>query len=334
MADTSKQWGIPLSDLVGEPLYLVPEQFAARPDLTYSLYDKFLPHAEQIEEYWGWKEEPWHQKDRLLDVSRNFPVDPYFDRFSFDELAKYFFGQVIDNKVSKHFQRSSLGDREERIPPEPYEFVYKLRSCLWHYVDFPPDWNNLVFAYYAIPDYQFGDGFEVRFDHSRSFNHWGQAQHVADQITASTKSLPWNDQLTYYTANVLYLDGVFAYLIYYKGHHVLTISFSVGKRAVFINQIQLRQKKGNRWLYRLPMDLVSYVVDTFYHHFGGWGFEVFLVEGRSLAERISAVHNKKDPLPAHTAQHIERFYNQPLAGYCRRQTTQRQDFIFYRIEPC
>lgn len=331
MRDTTRKWGIALSDLQGDDLFLVPPRYDTNPLRTFSLYDKFEPYRTTIEEDWGISA-PWGTDEKsILEKSRYLPSDPYFSEFTFDELAKYLFSGAIQSDAGLLFERRDRTGAE-RIPPEPFEFIYKLRNSMHHYGRYPGSWNNLVLAYYAIPDFNFGPEFEVRFDHSSYFNEWGSAQHTVDDILRYKESLGRAATQDYFNENIVYLDGVFAYFIHFRGKHVLTLGFSVGEGRIFINQIQLRQPKGNRWLYQLPTDLLSYCVNRMYEHFSRWGFDVYLVEGTSLAKRIAAVH--KGGISVEVSNRITNFYNQPLVGYCRGNTYHRNRFEFYRILPC
>lgn len=332
MRDTGRKWGIALNQLQGDDLFLVPPQYNSSPAKTFSLYDKFASYRHLIEEDWS-LQAPWGTDENSIDqTSRYLPVDPYFNNFTFDELAKYTFANPIESNVSLLFERHTRFRNHNYVPPEPFEFVYKLRNSLHHYgSSYPYQWNSLVQAYYAIPDFDFGPGFEVRFDHSSYFNEWGTAQHSHDTLIDLKKEMPYGEFAYYYGDNVIYLDGIFAYLIYYKGKHVLTISFSVGDGKIFINQVQLRQAKGNRWLYNLPVDLLTYATACMYQHFDKWGFDVYLVEGGSLAKRISKVHSD---LPKDVQDRITRFYNQPLTGYCRGPEYKKKYFTFFQVQPC
>lgn len=338
--DHSVKWGLPIEALLGEEgmeLHYVAEKFVYDPEKSFSLREKFLPHAEAIEEYWGstqWDRTALRVVDRsyneLREKSRYFPIDPFFSEFTFDELVKYTFADCVQSEVSEMLRRTTLrGDNFETTPPEPIEFVYKLKNSMWHYGSYPNHWNWFVDAYYAVPQFQFGDGFEIRFDHSRYFNTWGRAQHIEDQIRAIRPGYD-AESSRYFYDNTLWLDGIFAYLINYKGKHVLTISFSVGTGKVFLNQVQLRESHGNRWLYKLPTDIFNYSVERFYEHFTKWGFDVYLVDGLELAQKIK--RNHEGGVPDSVMDRIIRFYSQPLHRLSRVREYGRQGLKFYLLK--
>lgn len=350
--DLSYKWGIALKDLCGDQkLHYVSEALAYKSVDSFSLIEKFLPYQTEIEEHWGWPKNP--TQEALMAVSNNFYPE-FFGKFSFDELSKYMFDSATANDIVQAFQRKDIEDRVlvggryrnlsfEIVPPEPAEFVYKLKSSLWNYGSYPSNWNHLVTAYYAIPDYSFGPGFEVRFDHTMYFNYWGRAQHLWDQVVGNLKTIPaWGQtddserdyQNEYITDNTVYLDGIFGYLIYYQGKHVMTLGFSVGDDQIFLSQVQLRTSKGNRWLYKLPKNYLSHVIDTFYQHFvTKWGMKLYLVEGESIAKRIAKVHNKEAPLASEIAARITEFYNQLLENYHRSdKTLTRNELTFHQLK--
>src|SRR5581483_4269851 len=124
-------------------------------------------------------------------------------------------------------------------------------------------WNEVVDAYNALRSFSVmpEKGFELLLDHSTYYNEYGWSHY-----------------------NRLYLDGVFGYLLLYKGEHVLTIGFSImGGKRLLIQQVQAPARKGNRALYRLPHNRVEFVIELFERHFEG--YELSLVTGESLVEK-------------------------------------------------
>jgi hypothetical protein len=72
-------------------------------------------------------------------------------------------------------------------------------------------------------------------------------------------------------------------LVYHGDEHVLTIGFSVAQDdRLLVTQIQLAKPKGNRFLYKLPLHYVDYVLARFTLAFPH--FEILLVDGESLGE--------------------------------------------------
>jgi len=332
--DVSTKWGLALSDLFGGDLSYVSNEFSEHPEQTINLFEKFAPYQNEIiEERWPHSFESW---DRLYRVSHYLPLKPYFDQFTFEDLAKYKFGSVVESAVGRFFERHRVyqgGDEDiEHIPPEPFEFVYKLKNSLHHYGRYLSNWNLLVDAYYAIPSFNFGNNFETRFDHSSYFNYWGTAQHVYDTLAKKSEGMSWTAKEKFYEENILYLDGVFGYLIHLNGKHVLTIGFSLADGKILLSQIQLRNIKGNRWLYKLPTNLLNYVVDRLYTHFSKFNLDIYLVSGESLAKRIATIHTGTK-LPDSVFTRIVNFYSLPLQKYKRYRLIKRKEMEYYLLRP-
>lgn len=144
-----------------------------------------------------------------------------------------------------------------------YSLFRKIRNSMWRWGMGSDCWNHVVDVYNAIRRFSIDlSGFEVRLDYTTGTNERGYSQFSRT-----------------------YLDGVFAYLIYYKGKHVMTLGFTAAaKGRILINQVQLANKKGNRFLYKLPYSHVSYLVDRFCDAFDG--MKVYLVNGEDLANQI------------------------------------------------
>jgi hypothetical protein len=338
-------WGLPLDpDLLrGDDLYPVPEEYSARPDKLIDLRAGLLPYEDEIERQFGWREGKGilNDPDRLKQVSRYLPLEPFWSEFSFDEICKIAFSDVVQSKLSDLFERReyerTARDQDAREMPEHLEFIYKLRNSLHHYSSYPSDWNSLVKGYYAIPDFVFDPDFEVRFDHSSYFNWWSPAFHLREQmreffnyhrprLTRFEENEIWNKHQTY-------LDAVFGYLIYYKGHHVMTIGFSLGKDSILISQIQLKEKRGNRWAFKLPGGYFNYVVTRMYDHFIEYELSVYLVDGQDLAKRIEGLYPKEEIMDSDAYYRIIRTYDQPLIAFDRGESDSRKGSKFYQLIP-
>ena len=88
-----------------------------------------------------------------------------------------------------------------------------------------------------------------------------------------------------------YLDGELAYIISFKGKPVLVLSFNVVKPmresapAIYIRQIQLLEKTGNRWLYQLPCHYVEHFVIRMREAFSQ--NDIYLIRGDVLGEETA-----------------------------------------------
>ncbi len=157
-------------------------------------------------------------------------------RLSLDQLSKIRYSSIM-------MMERSVEDLFEQEPR--YFLVQKIQHSMWCWGSRRGTWNEIVDAHRAITAFQFGEGFEVTLDHTTWWNECGPSQHSRTC-----------------------LDGVFAYLIHYRGEHVMTLGFSIaGNRQLLIQQIQLKKRRGNRWLYRLPENYVEYAVGRFQQAF-------------------------------------------------------------------
>jgi len=164
-----------------------------------------------------------------------------FNNFSFDELCKIKYSSIF----TMHESVSKLFEIKAR-----YEIVRKIKNSMWRWGCGSGVWNEVVDAYEHIRNFVFhsNSDFEVRLDHSTYHNEYGYAKYSR-----------------------LFIDGVFAYLIYYKKKHVMTIGFSVMEgRQILIQQVQSAERSGNRFLYRLPANRMEFVIELFQRNFPGY----------------------------------------------------------------
>ena len=192
----------------------------------------------------------------FLDEYRKLPMCR-LENFTFEDVCKMRFSSTImmDSTVEHVF---------DTIPN--YEVVRKIKNSWWRWGVGKGSWNELVDVYNGIRSFTLGlpPEFELRLDFTTGYNPCGRSKF------SST-----------------FIDGVFAFLIYFHKKHVLTVSFSVMEnRRLLIQQVQLVNPKGNRWLYHLPTPHVQYVTDAFARSFSD--FTLYMVDGHSLAEKTLA----------------------------------------------
>lgn len=236
--------GISLSLLAGE-LFPVGPDHQEKP-------------AETIEN-WEEKLGPWLEWARDGDPKFNLLTDMHrlplaaFEGFSFDEFCKLRYSTIFTMQK----------DVDELFESDPqYEFVRKIKSSMWHWGW--GVWNDVVDAHEKIRTFRFGPSpdFSVQFDHSTYHNEFGYSKYAR-----------------------VFLDGELAYLIHYKGKPVMTIGFSIaGGRKLLLQQVQLRERTGNRFLYKLPRNYLEYVIECLSEHFAG--YTLYLVDGELLVKRI------------------------------------------------
>lgn len=240
--------GINMSSLKGE-LHHVDAEFAENPALSIQEVDSKLDFCRDFLK--AYFKDFSFQKDY-----HKLPVGA-FRNFSFDELCKlrYSTFSTMDDSVDNLFNRRLR-----------YEVFNKIRSSMWRWGCGNGTWNEVVNAWNGIRNFSLGLGpdFETRLDYTRGINAYGNSKFSRT-----------------------FLDGVFAFLVHYKRKHVMTIGFSImeGER-ILIQQVQLKQKSGNRWLYKLPKNRMEFAIDLFAKNFSG--FTLYVVDGQSLAEKTLA----------------------------------------------
>lgn len=218
--------------------------------------------------------------------------------FSHEELVRLVIRTVFTNRVSDWLEEDRNGG-----------VIKKARLSMWRWGYTQRGYNSVVRFYNAVQRFEFGEGFEVRLDHPRGSNPTGWGLYHRDT----------------------YLDGAFAFCIYYKGQHVLTIGFSVTKWGIIINQVQLKKRKGNRFLYKLPQPLLLYVMARMEACFGN-SFQLWLVDGASAVAAVKASYKDQacPELVVHSAR-IAAFYDQPLLWWDRGEELSVKGVTFRQL---
>lgn len=210
-------------------------------------------------------------KKEKLDPHKGYIADNFGEKFSFffdyhklplEVLGGFSFEDLCKMKLSSpimmHRSVEKLFETDFK-----YELVRKIISSIWRWGYQGSDWNEIVDAQTCICDFDFHSNpdFQIRLDYTTSFNERGRSQHSR-----------------------IFLDGVFAFLVYYKGEHVLTIGFSVlGGKRILIQQVQSPKRTGNRYLYKLPTtNRMEFVVGLFRKNFAD--YDIFVVDGGSLVD--------------------------------------------------
>lgn len=240
---------------LSKELYRVDHKYAKKPSGSIKNIDEKLGPAwmQHIREDYG-------EEFSFSSDYHNLPRDAFMG-FSFDELCKLRYSTPImmDGSVEKLFETSAC-----------HEVVRKIKSSMWRWGCGTGTWNEIVDAYEGVRRFTFTDDpdFEIRLDHTTYFNEFGYAKYSR-----------------------IFLDGVFAYLVYYKGVHALTIGFSIlEKKQLLIQQVQSAKRTGNRYLYRLPKNRLEFVIDLFRASFPG--FRLYVIDGQCLVEKTLADYRR------------------------------------------
>lgn len=273
---------------------------------------RFPERFEKNKEWWGTIDDWWRQHWHRSSYTEMAEV------FTSDELQRILWGGFVQSELGDYFQYgANYRDRGAHTDP-PAHVLWKIRNamCRWGWVD---DYNVFVDAYEGIRRLTFLDGFDVRLDHTRGCNPRGTAQHLFQaQDYDSTES-------------IVYLDASMGLLVYHKGEHVLTVGFSPTRHGILLAQVQLRKKKGNRWLFKLPKNYLELVIDRFHEAFPAT--PICLVDGASAVFEIRSFYgDRKDEFDAKGAgPRIQSFYDQPLAGYTRSKAVQVGRMTFHTL---
>lgn len=217
--------GYPL-DLFKNELTHVAEEHAEYPGRTVPFEKIFgATRMKRLKEYFG--------KIEIAEMIRRIPVEGYLKHFTFDQMAKLRYNQLftMEKSVETLYEEN----------PE-YSIVRKIGNSMWRWGSGSGVWNEVVDAYNGIRNFKIPvDGFEVRLDFTTYCNPRGMSRESRT-----------------------YLDGVFGFLVYYKGEHVMTLGFSVmAERRILVQQVQLTKRKGNRFLFRLPANRVEFFLQCF-----------------------------------------------------------------------
>ncbi len=213
------------------------------------------------------------------------------EKFTFDELCKlrYSSSIMMHDSVRKLFKTDAQ-----------YEVVRKISSSMWRWGMNSGIWNEVVTAYNNLRGFTINlPDFEIRLDYTTWYNECGYSKY-----------------------SCTFLDGVFAYLVYYKQKHVMTIGFSIiGGKGVLIQQAQSTQRKGNRFLYKLPTNRMEFVVDLFMQHFPD--YKLYMVDGSELADQsLNSYRRELSRLTEWVKTHRD-LYNDPDSKYFDRESLKR-----------
>ncbi len=238
--------GLKLRSLSGE-LCKVGSKYAKNPlDTINDIEKKLSPWDHYILERFG-------ENFSFLKEYYKLPIR-IFSEFSFEELCKLHHSSILmmDQSVNEIFERDAR-----------YEIMRKIQSSMWRWGMNKGTWNQAVDAYDNIRRFSFIENpdFEIRLDYSTHFNEFGYSKYSRT-----------------------YIDGVFAYLVYYKRRHVMTIGFSImEKRSLLIQQVQSVNRTGNRYLYKLPNNRIEFVIGLFRKNFPG--YQLYVIDGNCLVEK-------------------------------------------------
>ena len=232
-------------DSYAEPLKRVAVHLDRKPVLSFDAADRIGPHARAYAQAHYGTQRPF------LEVLHDLPMHA-LARLSADELCKVRHSSMVmmDASVERAFEERPV-----------LNLVRKIGSSMWRWGCRRALWNETVDAYDGIRAFDIGlPGFTTTLDFTTGYNPRGYSEFSRT-----------------------FLDGVFGFLIHHEGRHVMTVGFSLSTgRSLLLQQVQLTQRRGNRWLYRLPTGRMEFVVDRLRAAFPR--HRIMVADGGSVAE--------------------------------------------------
>lgn len=293
--------GLPLR-AIDLPLTHVSTEHERRPTRAVDLNELLAPHQQDIEEAERWQP---HVRKALrtgaYDQALPWLPETVFDGFSFDQAAKTWYGSVVRNPLAERF--NLRGD----APDYHHELLAKIASSQWRW-GVERDWNALVDFARGLPRFDLSDvGLDVTLDWTTGYNERGYSRHTRT-----------------------YLDGALGYLIRREGRHVATLGISLARdRWLLVQQVQLKEAKGNRWLFRLPSPLLDLVIERLDRAFPE--LRLALADGGDLASMIANNYNAGEGPDEEEQERIARRYQRRLGGFRRRGWTRINKLRFHAL---
>lgn len=246
--DTKGRPGVQLSS-IPDALTKVPDGMKDRAFMSFDGMARLGPWARA---YFGahYGEDATYER-----YCKNLPKKA-FARFSFDELSKTVFSAgYMDDRLRRLYEPSPYDAFT------PHQLVEKIRLSIWRWGCGHRDWNEVVDGWNGIRSFDLAvPGFEVELDYT-----------------------PWHHSRGVGVHSETYLDGCFAYVVRWRGEHVLTLGFSLARdRRLLVQQIQTKTRKGNRWMFRFPANRVEHILSRFAEAFPNHSLHI--VDGRSVGE--------------------------------------------------
>lgn len=254
---------------------------------------------------------------RLLGSLHLFPSEVSFwgeqlESFNWHEQRHRIDGRLAESAFSpsellSSFCLSPFISQVDRLWKEAFDYrrmIYAIRSSFWTY-SASSNYSSIAHAFNSLRDLNLEPPFYHRYDVVRyPPSHYGPG-------IFSQK----------------YIDGVIGILVYRGEQHVLTIGLSFTDEGILLNQIQLAQKKGNRWLFSLEnqenITYLEYFVKKIVNHFAKHHQIIWLIKGTSA---FRAIRNQyplaRDRKELETQkERLQAFYSQPFKTLKRERRT-------------
>ncbi len=218
---------------------------------------------------------------------RRIHYDSLAEIFTFEEIYKFTFSAVLMNDANNYMERhESLYWKVENVL---YQCAHNKR------------WSSVVRFFDAVRSLRVDrEDFDLRLVHTVGTSMQGYAHHR--------------------DLDSVYLDGPFALALLYRGRHVLTVGFRLVEDGIAVAQIQLREKKGNRWLYKLGCHYVDFCLAILERAFSEE--TLYLTTGESAFDAVASAYDPSIWDEMHQEdqdlrRRIVDLYNRPLVDFDR-----------------
>jgi hypothetical protein len=205
------------------------------------------------------------------------PVELLEQTFTAEERYRFWYGSQIESVLHRHIV-------------EHDELLAKVDAGLWAYSKIR-DYNAFAACFEGLRKLAL-PGFDLRLVWTPDFRPRGWARQNEN----------------------VYLDADLGLFVYHRGRHVMTVGFGLGEH-VFVTQVQLCDRRRNRWLYELGEHHLDLVLEMF---FAAFGDRLALVDGHAAVAAVRASYrgNPCRLTPVDEAR-IAAFYDRPLRRFTR-----------------
>jgi hypothetical protein len=201
--------------------------------------------------------------------------------FTLEEQCRIWMAQSTHGKIADYFEKE-------------HPVLEKVRMTLWHHY-FHRDYFTFAKVVNGLKKLTW-EGGEVRLVWTSKYRCDGPVSYDL-------------------TKDIFWLDNDFGAMIYIGGKHVLTIGFGAGPDGIYLSQVQLRNKKGNRFLFKLPCHYVDMAIDMLVKAFD---MPIWIIDGKSAVACVRRSYGKAPcSLTSEDELRIAGLYDRNLDKYVR-----------------
>lgn len=303
----------------GWPLAAVPElkpaarwmTFAKATDLLISEIPWCAARAAEYGPHRGGTPEDWFTK-----IYCRCPAEHVVDRLGIDVAFQLQIMSFIASDVGDLLDCTTL--------PNRLNFIEKIRRSYWHASCYDGNSGG-------------GDkaGYQRAFYHRvasilagiRRFEFGVVGVSVGDFTTYAdtAATMRWGPGVVDGTH---YSDAHLTLNVCIRDKHVFSIGFSPTEYGIAICQVQVKQRTGNRWLFRLGEHFLDYTLERMHQAFPGE--ELLLVSGESAAGFVADNYQASARPEAAILQRVKDLYSRPLARWVRKAAPIRLSYLGQR----